>query len=343
MITGNIARTLACIVTITWLAKPVFAAEPETGRDLIERGKAFYEALCVRCHGENGDERGYPHIKTLAGLPLRITDPLEAANLSIGFAGKQFNEDEAKALYAYLDTLEGEKQLKRPGYLVSAYLLGLKFAETKRIRALDVRPGEAHRAGRVPYAAHWDLEGIVGDPSGDHGESLEERLGQWGIRPDTFIVVYGENSGPKAAFAWERLQRLGHRRSAVLDGGWEAWVREGATIHRGAATFAPADYAFPEAGEDDFAHEAAGEPIPLHFGGGQSGASYGWTQTTQNGEFKTGPEIAACLNGQGIRAPGAYRFDPSDPLPAAHLALAARLSGLLARVDWEKSQILLDQ
>jgi arginine decarboxylase len=54
--------------------------------------------------------------------------------------------------------------------------------------------------------------------------------GAWGIGPDTQVVVYDQDIGVFAARAWWLLRWLGHRRVAVLEGGWGAWTAAGRPV-----------------------------------------------------------------------------------------------------------------
>lgn len=48
-------------------------------------------------------------------------------------------------------------------------------------------------------------------------------LVRWGWQPDAQVVVYDEASGSVAARLWWMLRLIGHRRVAVLDGGYASW------------------------------------------------------------------------------------------------------------------------
>jgi thiosulfate/3-mercaptopyruvate sulfurtransferase len=93
----------------------------------------------------------------------------------------------------------------------------------------------AYRLGHIPGAhfAHLDkhLCGAVTRDSGRHPlpdwRQFAERLGQWGVRPATQVVVYDQHHGSYAARLWWMLRALGHENAALLDGGWSAWLRAG--------------------------------------------------------------------------------------------------------------------
>lgn len=97
---------------------------------------------------------------------------------------------------------------------------------------------KAWAAGHLPGALHADLETELAaavtqvSAAGRHPLPDEagfvHRLGQWGIGPDTPVVVYDADDGSMAAARlWWLLRLLGHREVAVLDGGIEAWLAAG--------------------------------------------------------------------------------------------------------------------
>ncbi|MDQ3289227.1 MAG: sulfurtransferase [Pseudomonadota bacterium] len=93
----------------------------------------------------------------------------------------------------------------------------------------------AYRQGHVPGARFADLDKDLSDhslPGGRHpwprAESFTDALGQWGVSPDDQVVVYDAGDGALAAArAWFLLRALGHRKVAVLDGGWVRWTALG--------------------------------------------------------------------------------------------------------------------
>lgn len=98
---------------------------------------------------------------------------------------------------------------------------------------IDLEAGwKAYQAGHVPGAvfAHID-EDLSGAKTGTNGrhplperESLAGIFREWGIGNDTQIVAYDAHGGQYAARLWWLARWLGHRKAAVLDGGWQAWL-----------------------------------------------------------------------------------------------------------------------
>jgi thiosulfate/3-mercaptopyruvate sulfurtransferase len=105
---------------------------------------------------------------------------------------------------------------------------------------IDVRPAEDYATGHIPGAVHLDLWGLSltdTDPGPlkafmwiiDHLFNLR------GVDASIPVVVYDEQSGMRAARAFWFLEYFGHPRAQLLDGGFNAWVREGLPITREAA------------------------------------------------------------------------------------------------------------
>ena len=93
----------------------------------------------------------------------------------------------------------------------------------------------AYAAGHIPNAlyAHLDrdLSGPVTPASGRHPlptlERLAETFGRWGIDDEVQVVAYDQGNGAFAARLWWLLRWVGHRKVAVLNGGFAAWQQAG--------------------------------------------------------------------------------------------------------------------
>lgn len=113
---------------------------------------------------------------------------------------------------------------------------GLRIVDT-RFSLADPQSGAvAYAQGHLPGAVHADLNRDLSDLSRPglgrhplpHDEAFARRLGQWGIGPQTQVVVYDAGDGSMAAARlWWLLKLLGHARVAVLDGGLAAWQAAG--------------------------------------------------------------------------------------------------------------------
>ena len=123
--------------------------------------------------------------------------------------------------------------------LISAAQLAAQLAD---VRVLDARGGPPGRAAYLVEhleGASWvDLDRDLAAPAEDAAiggrhplppiEAWCRRLGDWGVTPDTDVVLYDDAGGALAAArAWWMLRAVGHRRVAILDGGWQAALEAG--------------------------------------------------------------------------------------------------------------------
>lgn len=95
---------------------------------------------------------------------------------------------------------------------------------------------QAYRQAHIPGARYADLDRDLSDhrktSGGRHpwpdAADFTATLERWGITPQHQVVVYDAADGALAASRlWFLLRVLGHRRVAVLDGGWQRWTALG--------------------------------------------------------------------------------------------------------------------
>jgi thiosulfate/3-mercaptopyruvate sulfurtransferase len=88
-------------------------------------------------------------------------------------------------------------------------------------------------ASHIRGAYYLDLEKDLSDPIAKHGgrhplpdpDLLSQKLANLGIiKGETLVVAYDDSRLAFAARLWWLLRYLGHDRTAVLDGGWNAWL-----------------------------------------------------------------------------------------------------------------------
>lgn len=103
---------------------------------------------------------------------------------------------------------------------------------------------EDYQKGHIPGAVYAHLDRDLSSPvtpqTGRHPlpeiDVFSKRLGMWGISNQTQVVVYDTTGGAYAGRLWWMLRLLGHRRVAVLDGGYQRWIKEGFPTAKGNET-----------------------------------------------------------------------------------------------------------
>lgn len=96
----------------------------------------------------------------------------------------------------------------------------------------------AYRAGHIPNAVYAHLDRHLAAPitpsTGRHPlpspEQFAATLSAWGVTRDTQIVAYDADTGMYAARLWWMLRWVGHRKVAVLEGGFKAWLAAGLPV-----------------------------------------------------------------------------------------------------------------
>ncbi len=102
---------------------------------------------------------------------------------------------------------------------------------------------EAYLQSHIPGAVFIDLEGELSAPilpgkTGRHPlpdpEEFARTLSALGIGPGVQVIAYDDAGGALAAGRlWWMLRWLGFDSAAVLDGGWQEWLRRGLPVKEG--------------------------------------------------------------------------------------------------------------
>lgn len=99
---------------------------------------------------------------------------------------------------------------------------------------VDTEAGRrANRESHIPGARFVHLDEDLSAPkTGRNGrhplpdpDKLTQRLGALGIDGAKQVIAYDASGGCYAARLWWILRWLGHEAAAVLDGGWDAWLK----------------------------------------------------------------------------------------------------------------------
>jgi thiosulfate/3-mercaptopyruvate sulfurtransferase len=131
--------------------------------------------------------------------------------------------------------------LDDPGWVVCDCRHDLADYDSGR-RAYD----EAHVPGARFLHLDVDLSGprtgLNGRHPLPHPLTFGMRLGALGIDSNKQVVAYDASGGPYAARLWWMLRWIGHTAVAVLDGGWEAWMRVGKPVTTDKPAVQPTTY-----------------------------------------------------------------------------------------------------
>ena len=115
----------------------------------------------------------------------------------------------------------------------------------------DVEAGRrAYRESHIPGARFVHLDQDLSAPmTGRNGrhplpdpERFAGRLGELGIGNGSQVVAYDASGGYYAARLWWMLRWLGHEAVAVLDGGWDAWLKAGMAVSASVPEARPARF-----------------------------------------------------------------------------------------------------
>src|SRR5918996_930615 len=239
--------------------------------------------------------------------------------------------------------------------LVTPEQLSEELAAPQAPLLIDLRPVENYCENHLPGAVHLDLFGISSvdtDPAPlkSFFWIIEHLLASRGVSNDVGVVVYDDTSGIRAARAFWFLEFFGHPNTRVLDGGFNAWMRQGLPVTQKAQRPTPTQWTgtrvdgilagwrdvndrlgrsetiVVDTRSDD---EYYGRSVRAARGGAVPGAVHlEWTNNlSPDGAFKSTDELKAMYERAGVTpdrevvtyCQGGYR--------AAHSYLALRLMG----------------
>ncbi|MDQ0207778.1 sulfurtransferase [Alkalicoccobacillus murimartini] len=94
---------------------------------------------------------------------------------------------------------------------------------------------ELYHAAHIPGAIYLSLGKDLSSTGGEHGgrhpipetETISKLLGELGIDQDTTVIAYDQKNGSFASRLWWQLDYLGHNKTHILEGGFEAWQEAG--------------------------------------------------------------------------------------------------------------------
>jgi thiosulfate/3-mercaptopyruvate sulfurtransferase len=143
-----------------------------------------------------------------------------------------------------VDTAWLETRLGAPGLRVLDCTTWMTPQPVGPSRIDSGRPDWAR--AHIPDAVHVDMVEDLSDPHGRFPYTLPPPsriaalLSRLGIGDEDHLVLYGASHPMVVTRAWWVLRTLGHARVSILDGGLEAWRREGRPLDDAQPVFAPA-------------------------------------------------------------------------------------------------------
>jgi thiosulfate/3-mercaptopyruvate sulfurtransferase len=122
-----------------------------------------------------------------------------------------------------------------------------------RFKLADIEQGRrVYENTHIPGAlyAHLDedlsgpiIKGITGRHPMPEVEKITAVFSRFGIDSNVQVVAYDDVGGALAAGrVWWLLRWLGHDQAALLDGGWQAWVRQGLAVRGGIESREPREF-----------------------------------------------------------------------------------------------------
>jgi thiosulfate/3-mercaptopyruvate sulfurtransferase len=148
---------------------------------------------------------------------------------------------------------------EKPG-LVTASWLSERLGRPD-LKVIDLRPNPEYNTGHIPGALGLNVESLRGNVKGVPSmllpaDLLARQFSLMGLRPeDTAVLVYGDKPHD-ATLAGMGLERLGHRRWGILDGGYPGWIAEKHPVSQALPVVVPSSYPVPP-GPDGFTVDSA--------------------------------------------------------------------------------------
>lgn len=100
---------------------------------------------------------------------------------------------------------------------------------------------QSHIPGAIYAHLNEDLsDQIIPGKTGRHPlpnvETFAQTLSKWGIDSHVQVVAYDDKGGSIAARLWWMLGWVGHNSTAVLNGGWQQWIKNNYLVKSGVET-----------------------------------------------------------------------------------------------------------
>ena len=130
------------------------------------------------------------------------------------------------------------------------------------VRIIDCRSQPDYNKGHLPGSLCFNLESFRGVVGGVPSvllpaDLLARHLALMQIRPTDTIVIVSGDSPRDATLIGMAFERLGHRRYALLSGGFNKWIAEGRAVNTELPALIESNYPLPGS-RDDFTLDASG-------------------------------------------------------------------------------------
>ena len=159
-------------------------------------------------------------------------------NLNVGLLSMQTQEVEGVAPSNNFTVARVRKDLRNRSNVgaifvsrqASGDLAGTDVLSDPTIRIVDTRNTgyeESHIPGAVPLDISTSRDASNPPTFLPSLEAFIEVIEAIGIGNDTRVIFYDDRGGVYGTRPWLVLRALGYTQAAILDGGWDAWMREG--------------------------------------------------------------------------------------------------------------------
>ena len=240
---------------------------------------------------------------------------------------------------------------------LAAWLDDPTGAADPNLRILDVRPKAAYDAGHIPQALHLSADAVIDPRSHVDGtllpdEELAAKLGALGIDRSSKVVLYDDRGGFHAARLFWMLEYFGHRRAAILNGGFPKWQAEDREVSDRPVSFAARDFgltitprrlATAEWLLDHRDHPAAlvidvRPPKLFRKGHIPWARNIPWKQNlAEDGTLKTAADLRAHFAAQGVTPDKTVAVHCQNGKASAHSYFALRLLGFPRVRSYDRS------
>jgi thiosulfate/3-mercaptopyruvate sulfurtransferase len=153
-------------------------------------------------------------------------------------------------IYPVLSSAQTQESQRTVDKIVRAEWLAANLTNPN-VRIIDMREEirlywESHLPGALfldSAALRWTDHGVPGKLM--PAKALVTLLGEMGIRPNTLVVVYTEINNYRGTYLIWALDYIGHKSSAILEGGFDGWKNAARPLTQDYPSIMPVEYHLP--------------------------------------------------------------------------------------------------